>query len=593
MRVEKTELNYRDESTGAQFALKGLHLKTGRIANGIPAKLDFAALIQASQPKLDISTQLKATLTFDLDKQLYKVEGLDLQTKGSALDIENLLVQASGDASANLATQEFSTKKLLVSVSGVKGKDNFDAKLDAPALSIAKDKLSGDKLTLNAKLDGANGNIVANLTLPGLEGNAQSFKSSALTLEFSMKQPEQAFNVNLSTPVTGNFELRQFNLPDLKVTVNATGDKLPNKAVSSEMKGSVQVDEIRQNVQANLAGGLLQSQVKAKVAVNNFANPAISFNVDVDQFDADLYLPKKQQGAEAKTAVKASSSAEAPFDLSALKKLNLEGSLRIGTLKAANVKISQLRLDVKAHNGSVNVSPLSANLYQGSMSGSVMLNAAQTVPSFVVDEKLSGVNVAPLLKDAANFDMLEGKGNVTVNLRTQGNTVSALKKALNGSMALNLADGAVKGINIAKMLRNAGSILGKQSQTQAANQDEKTDFSEMKASFKVSNGVAHNDDLSLKSPLLRLSGNGDIDIGNDSINYLAKAVLADTLQGQGGKDSVSGITVPVRLAGPFTDLKYTLDFGTMLSDTVKQKAQTEVKTKLQDKLKEGLKGLFN
>jgi AsmA protein len=79
----------------------------------------------------------------------------------------------------------------------------------------------------------------------------------------------------------------------------------------------------------------------------------------------------------------------------------------------------------------------------------------------------------------------------------------------------------------------------------------------------------------------------------DSINYLAKAVLADTLQGQGGKDSVSGITVPVRLAGPFTDLKYTLDFGTMLSDTVKQKAQTEVKTKLQDKLKEGLKGLFN
>jgi AsmA protein len=132
-----------------------------------------------------------------------------------------------------------------------------------------------------------------------------------------------------------------------------------------------------------------------------------------------------------------------------------------------------------------------------------MLNAAQTVPSFVVDEKLGGVNVAPLLKDAANFDMLEGKGNVTVNLRTQGNTVSALKKALNGSMALNLADGAVKGINIAKMLRNAGSMLGKQSQTQAANQDEKTDFSEMKASFKVSNGVAHNDDLSLKSPLLR------------------------------------------------------------------------------------------
>ena len=75
--------------------------------------------------------------------------------------------------------------------------------------------------------------------------------------------------------------------------MNATGDKLPNKSVSSEMKGSVQVDALKQSVQANLAGGLLQSQVKAKVGVNGFADPAINFDVDVDQFDADLYLPKK------------------------------------------------------------------------------------------------------------------------------------------------------------------------------------------------------------------------------------------------------------------------------------------------------------
>jgi len=136
-------------------------------------------------------------------------------------------------------------------------------------------------------------------------------------------------------------------------------------------------------------------------------------------------------------------------------------------------------------------------------------------------------------------------------------------------------------------------MIGKQPQTQTASQDEKTDFSEMKASFKLNNGVAHNEDLSLKSPLLRLSGNGDIDIGNDSINYLAKATLAGTLQGQGGKDSVGGITIPVRLSGPFSNLKYTLDFGAMLSDTVKQKVQTEIKTKLQDQLKGGLKGLFN
>ncbi len=525
VRVEKAGLTYRDETSGAQYALKDINIKTGRIADGVPAKIEFTAVLKADQPRLDLAAQLKTTLTFDLEKLAYRLEGLDLQAKGAVPGIDNL---------------------------------------------------------------------VASLSSPMLEGNAQSFKTSSLTLGLDMKQPEQAFRVRLTSPVNGNLEIPQFNLSDLTIAVNATGDKLPNKSVSSEMKGSVQVDAGRQSVQANLAGGLLQSRVKAKVALNGFSNPAIRFDVDVDQLDADLYLPKKAEGAPAKAGAAA---AEQPLDLSALRKLNLDGSLRIGTLKVANIKSSQLRLGMKAHNGVLDINPLSANLYQGSMNGSATVNAAPAKPGFAINENLSGISIAPLLKDAANFDMLEGKGNVSLNLNTQGDTITALKQALGGSMALNLADGAVKGINIASKLRDAQAMLGKggAAQTQAANRDEKTDFSEFKASFKVNNGVAHNDDLSLKSPLLRISGNGDINIGNDSINYLAKATLAKTLEGQGSKDSAGGITVPVHLSGPFTDLKYTLDFGAMVSEAAKQKVEAkkeEVKGRLLDQLKGGLKGLF-
>lgn len=121
----------------------------------------------------------------------------------------------------------------------------------------------------------------------------------------------------------------------------------------------------------------------------------------------------------------------------------------------------------------------------------------------------------------------------------------------------------------------------------------------MKASFKVTQSVAHNDDLLMKSPLLRLSGVGDIDIGNDSINYLARATLAKTLEGQGGSDQVGGLTVPVRLSGPFTNLKYKLEFESMVSEATKQKIEAkkdeikaEIKTEIQNKLKSKLKGLF-
>jgi len=584
--VEKTNLTYLDEGTGAKYAIKDLNLNTGRIANGVPSQINLSVGVQANQPKLEITTQLKTTLTFDLDKQQYQLADLDLQLAGAALDISDLKLKASGDASANLAAQEFGASKFALNVTGVKGKDNFEATLDAPALSMTRDKFSGEKLTLNAKLDGASGNMVAALSLPDLEGNAESFKVSVLKLDLDVKQAEQAFKVALSSPVSGNFKAQQFNLSNLTVAVNATGDKLPNKSVSSEMKGSVQADLSKQAVQVNLAGGLLQSQIKAKVGVNGFSNPAITFDVDVDQFDADLYMPKKT--AEAKP-----SEPEQPLDLSALRALNLDGSLRIGQLKVANVKASKVRLDVKARNGQLNISPLSANLYQGSMNGSLGVNA-QATPKISINQNLSGINVAALTKDAADFDTLEGRGNVMLNLIMQGNTVSAMKKAMNGNMSLNLADGAIKGINLAQKLRDAQGMLGK-AQTQTANQSEKTDFSELKASFKVNNGVAHNDDLSLKSPLLRLSGAGDINIGNDSMNYLAKATLAKTLEGQGGSNAVGGVTVPVRVSGPFADLKYTLDFGSMVSDAAKQKVEAkkeEIKTKLQDQIKGGLKGLF-
>lgn len=586
--VEKTNLSYRDEGSGAQYAIRDLHLKTGRIAIGVPSKIDLSAGIQANQPKLDINTQLKTTLTFDLDKQKYQLQGLELQASGSAADISNLKMQASGDVSADLASHEFAAKKFALSASGVKVKDKFDATLDAPSLNLTKDNYSGDKLTLKANMDAAFGNIVASLSLPGVEGNAESFKVSTLSLDLDVKQPEQAFKVKLSSPLSGNIKAQQFNLGNLSVAVTATGDKLPNKSVSSEMKGSVQVDALKQIVQANLAGGLLQSQIKAKVGIQGFADPAIKFDVDVDQFDADLYLPKKSSQA----AKPQSTESEQPLDLSALRKLNLDGSLRVGALKVMNVKTTQLRVDVKALNGQVNINPLSARLYQGSMNGSLSVNA-QGTPSFAINQKFNGIAIAPLLKDAADLDLAEGKGNISLDLTTQGNTVSVLKKALNGSVSVNLADGAIKGINLTKLVQGIQN-LGKDTkvQTLGVDKSEKTDFSEFKANFKVRNGVAHNDDLAVKSTVLRVSGNGDIDIGHDSLNYNAKAALAKTEQGR-------TVTLPVNVSGPFDALKFKIDYTGLLVDVAKQKfdekkekVKEDAKAKLQEELKNGLKGLF-
>ena len=133
--------------------------------------------------------------------------------------------------------------------------------------------------------------------------------------------------------------------------------------------------------------------------------------------------------------------------------------------------------------------------------------------------------------------------------------------------------------------------------TQPANASQKTDFSELTASFKIANGVARNDDLSMKSPFIRLGGAGDIDVGAGQMNYLAKATVVASGEGQGGKDAnqLKGLTVPVRLSGPFEALSYKIEFGAMLEDATKAKVEEkkqEIKAKAEEAVKDKAKDLF-
>ena len=188
-------------------------------------------------------------------------------------------------------------------------------------------------------------------------------------------------------------------------------------------------------------------------------------------------------------------------------------------------------------------------------------------PSIKFKQTMKGVSVGPLMVDAIKNDMLSGTGTVNVDVATQGNTVGALKRGLAGNASLSLADGALKGVDIAGSLRelkNKVNIL--KAKDTSADQSKKTDFSELTATFNIKSGVAHNEDLAMKAPILRLAkgdSRGDIDIGNEKINYLAKPTIVKSLKGQGGADldNLAGIAIPLKISGTFAEPKYNLDFA--------------------------------
>ena len=67
--------------------------------------------------------------------------------------------------------------------------------------------------------------------------------------------------------------------------------------------------------------------------------------------------------------------------------------------------------------------------------------------------------------------------------------------------------------------------------------------------------------------------------------------------GQGGKEleHLKGLTVPVRISGPFESLSYKLELGGLVAEAAKAKGEEkkeEIRAKAQDQVKDKLKGLF-
>lgn len=343
------------------------------------------------------------------------------------------------------------------------------------------------------------------------------------------------------------------------------------------------------------------STVKGKVDIARAAQMSYGFDLSIDSINLDRYLAsseKKKPAAKGEAPAKPSKEADAPVDLSGLKGLNAKGQLQIGALQVQGLKLANLKTALTAAGGKAQIGPHSAGLYEGSLAGSLTLDG--NANRVALKETLSNIAVGPLLRDFAEQDRLEGRGNVTLDVTTAGKTVNAMKSALAGSAKVQLRDGAIKGINIGELLRKARSALGGSGEGQA-DAKEKTDFSELSASFAIKNGVAHNEDLEVKAPLFRIGGAGDIDVGKSTINYVAKAAVVATTKGQGGKEleQLAGLTIPVRLSGPLDGMKYQVDYKAVAGDLAKSRVGGKVKEgiekrkdKIEDKVRDRLKGLI-
>ena len=402
-----------------------------------------------------------------------------------------------------------------------------------------------------------------------------------------------------------------------KLTLDSTfkGDTLPQSPMKVDMLSDLSFDLTKSHlsfVLEKLQANSIALDGKADVTLSDIPKVRFSLhspNIDLDEFlglgnstETASTAPSGSAGGSTSKSGSSAPAKEVEPDLSALKTLDVKGDITIDKFKANNAKMQNVKTAFSVNRGVAELTSFTSNLYQGSISATAKLDARKTPATYTAKKRIKGVKVQPLLVDVAGNDMLEGTGNIDVNVKGKSLTPTGIKKNLVGTIAINFEDGAVNGINVAQLIReNYAKIKGEK--VEGTNEAKKTDFSAMKATLKVDKGWVSTNDLSAQSPLLRVTGQGKANFINETVDFLVRTSIVGTLEGQGGKgiDELKDVTIPIKVTGQWADPKFALVFD----DVLKQKAQKEIDrgvNKLTDKIKDEktkeavdglLKGFFN
>jgi AsmA protein len=430
----------------------------------------------------------------------------------------------------------------------------------------------------------------------GMEGrlaadmDADKASLSDLQIEMAnikLKGDVQITQLTKAPQISAKLSTNEFSPRDTFKQLAITPPETSDQKVLSNVSLSMLLNATSENLDlSQLQIKLDETTAKGNISIRNFNKPAINAKLDIDQINIDRYMPVAADSKPPESSAGKSDEIVLPKEL--LRSLNIKANVGIAKLTAMQLQSSDVKITLNANKGVMRVYPATAKLYQGGYSGDIKLDVSGDVLRVSMNEKLTGIDVSPLFKDLMDKDWIGGRGDMNAKLSTTGKTMTALRSNLAGNLAFSFLDGAIKGVNISHKIRQANALLT--GQPAPPSEPNETRFASLTATGTVNQGVVDNRDMKMDTPLAAITGEGQIDLGKESMDYLIKATVTDQLAKMDSErmKKLAGKTVPVRIKGPFSKLDYKVELSDAIKEQVKEKAKEKIKEKIDDKLKDKL-----
>lgn len=571
LEIKDAAITVEDRQANSRRVIRDFNLQTGRLRSGEPFDLKLD-LIFDQDASLSVKVHVATTVTADLERNAHRLAQpeIDVTISGPGYPAAGVPVQIRADSLSTDIGRE------LHQLNGFKLTTTWKGDgLPAAGVPVA---LTAKELTANL--------AAQTLELVDLQADVAGAKlSGALKGQEILDAPRIGGPLRLE-PVAPREWLSKLGVELPKTRDGEVFKRLSFASNVAVTKTSAELQDV--NLQLD------DTTAKGSLGIADFASKALRFDLNVDRINADRYLSPP---TDAPAAAKTDQEPPANIPVETLRNLNARGQLQIGEAVFADIKFTKLRLGVNARDGKVRFNPSEASMYGGQYRGDIGIDATTDVARVSLDEHLSGIDFAPLFKDLFETQRVSGKGGANIKLNGSGRNTDDIVKTLAGNLDFAVANGAIEGADLWYEIRRARALL-KQEAVPERSGPVRTEFSALKGTGVMHNGVLTNNDLDVSLQYLKVTGQDKVDVPNGTLDYkLVANVLkipregADAAQLQDLVDA----SIPVKITGTLADPKIRPDLEGYLKGKVKQRVEEErgkVEEKIKDKLGDKLKDLL-
>lgn len=263
------------------------------------------------------------------------------------------------------------------------------------------------------------------------------------------------------------------------------------------------------------------------------------------------------------------------MDFTSLRNIDADLDLNAQQVFLNDIETGAARMRLKIADARMTADIPQIAFYKGGGSGKLVVDAARATPSIAGDFKMASVDANPFTIDLMKMDRVLGLGGFTLTFNATGSSQKAIMESLDGKGGFDLADGALKGINIAKIaaavtklyeggITNPAAIST--AIAEARRPDERTDFSKFLTAFTIVNGQMQAPSISLEGPYLTMTGVGQVNLPGQSMDIRLLPRASTSIDGKEGRK----IAIPVKVGGTFSQPTIGVDVEALVRGRAEQ-----------------------